>query len=202
MPSPLWPDHSVQQLMSARGGWSEGCLTLEGGGLKFPIEEHAQTAKNMPLLHQEWDLELNLNQMQSPRCASGWSCGWVGCILADWVSAGQTGPSSTKEMHHVSFQGFPEVSRQMGMEMSRQRAHFNLARHSWSSHYTRLFTCKHTRTHKDAHIRVQTNTPLPDERKRSISHSFIHFFNNSHYLTTHKPLVPDTHSTGLHQVWG
>lgn len=51
---------------------------------------------------------------------------------ADWiferVNARQTDPSRTKEMYHVSFQGLTEVSRQMGMEMSRQRAHFNLAR--------------------------------------------------------------------------
>lgn len=53
---------------------------------------------------------------------------WADWVLAAWVNAGQTGPSRTKETHIVGFQGFPEVSRQMGMEMSGQRAHFNLAR--------------------------------------------------------------------------
>lgn len=119
---------------------------------------------------------------------------WVGWVLADWVNAGQTGPSRTKEMHHVSFQGFPEVSRQMGMEMSRQRAHFNLARHSWSSHYTRLFTCKHTRIHKDAHMQVQTNSYLIEKEVFSIP-SFT--FNNSWWLKTRKALPFEAHLIGL-----
>lgn len=42
---------------------------------------------------------------------------WVGRVLAGWVRQARQGP---KRMHHVSFQGLAEVSRQMGMEMSRQ----------------------------------------------------------------------------------
>lgn len=43
---------------------------------------------------------------------------YLGDVGLSWL--GQTGPSRSREMNHVGSQGFPEVSRQMGMEMSRQ----------------------------------------------------------------------------------
>lgn len=99
---------------------------------------------------------------------------WADWFLADWVIAGQTGPSRTKEMHAVSFQGFSEVSRQMGMEMSRQRAHFNLAR---TADPVITLSCLHANTTrilaipKDAHTaQAQINTQKPD-REKGIFHS-------------------------------
>lgn len=130
------------------GGWSVGSWGLAGGGVwesghcsqktdvsKRRISGRRQSNTSRNYQKQEYGAaRVRLKKYaESEANVTVSTCiwiMWVGRVLADWVIAGQTGPSGTKEMHHVSFQGFPEVSRQMGMEMSRQRAHFNLARHS------------------------------------------------------------------------
>lgn len=78
-----------------------------------------------------------LKRMMSMKIGKAWICCtskppdleickiWQG--VAGWVNIGQIGPTWTTRMHHVSLHRLLEVSRQMGMEMSRQWAHFNLA---------------------------------------------------------------------------
>lgn len=106
-----------------------GSWTLEGGGvvrvsqrkMQMKQPKHESAAPGMRFKNNAESV------MRMTRFISVTSAGWV---LADWVNTGQTGPSWTKVTYHVSFQGSPEVSRQMGMEMSQPRAHFNLAPHS------------------------------------------------------------------------